>query len=65
MILENEKCDEIEHSCPKHSLERGKHLGGNNGRYGIGCIVKTIDIIEDDRQCYDNDQECGHSVLSN
>ena len=45
-MLGDEKGHEVEESRPKHRLERRQNLGRDNGGYGIGRIVESIDKIE-------------------
>ena len=49
MVFKNEVGDKVEYRGPQHCLERCQHFSGNNGCYGIGGIMKSIDIIKD--QC--------------
>ena len=56
MILKNEEGYKVEESSPYNCLERSKHFGRNNSSYGIGGIMKAIDIIENQRQENNEDQ---------
>jgi hypothetical protein len=49
MIFEDKEGYEVEQGSPNHGLEWGKHLGRYDGCYGVGCIMKTIDVVE--HQC--------------
>ena len=45
-----------------------QHPGGNDGRDGVGGVVKTVDVIENQREAYDEDNQierihCGSVVL--
>ena len=59
MILENKKGSKVEKCCPYYRLEGGKYLGGNDCCNRVGCVVKTIDVVEDQSQ-YDNNNNKSH-----
>ena len=46
MVFEYEECNGVEDGRPKNRLKRSEYFGGNNGRNGIRCIVKTVDVVE-------------------
>jgi hypothetical protein len=62
MVLENEISNNIEKSSPYNRLKWGKHLCGNNRCYGVGSVVKAVDIIKNQGQ-YDNYNEKGHEFF--
>ena len=53
-IFGNEESHKIESGSPQHSLKRSQHLSRHNGSNRIGCIMKPIDIVEQERQYNDN-----------
>src|SRR5580704_9346102 len=61
-IARDKEGSEVENGRPQHGLERRQYLGRNNRGDGIGGVVKTIDIIEYQRQD-DNDHEETHNAL--
>jgi hypothetical protein len=47
VIFENEERYHVEKCGPDNRLEGRKYLSGYNGGYGIGGVMKAIDIVED------------------
>src|SRR6266705_524924 len=40
------KGGKVENGRPEHCLKGSKDLCRDDGCYGVGCVVKTVDIIE-------------------
>jgi hypothetical protein len=60
VVFEYEKRKKVEQSSPKNCLERREHFGRNDGSDGIGCIVKTIDVVKYKCQYDDNYEKNTH-----
>jgi hypothetical protein len=63
MIFEDKKGYKVEECCPGNCLKWCQYFGRNYSGYTIGCIMETIDVIENECE-YDNDyQKCHRNLL--
>src|SRR5882757_2565610 len=62
-ITGDKKSGKIENCRPKHCLERCQHLCRNDGRYGVGCVMEPVDIIEHQSKD-DNYYQKAHTLSS-
>jgi hypothetical protein len=60
-IVEDKKGGEVEDGGPEHGLERRQHFGGNDGCYGNGRIMKSVDVVKHEGQC-DDDKQKSHGL---
>ena len=54
---DEEHHNEVEEGCHGHRLERGQRLGSNNRGDAVGCVVKAVGEVKDQR---DGDQADGN-----
>jgi len=56
------KGGKVENGCPEYRLKRGKYLCRDDGCYGVGRVVKTVDIIKYQSKD-DNNYQKAHTVI--
>ena len=59
----HKRAGQIKESGQRDGLPRSKNFGGDDGRDGVGCIVKAIDVFEGDGREDDEDETESYASL--
>ena len=63
MVFEDKEGNEVEERSPEYGLKGGEYFGGYYRGNGVGCIMKTIDVVEYEGQYNNRNQERSHKLV--